>query len=431
MGLMKNIVITLYMFIVIGILPGYCQAAGYIPVIKAEGVINPVMAEFLIKGIDQAEQEKAAVLVIELDTPGGLDTSMRDIVKKISQSSVPVVVYVSPSGSRAASAGLFILLSAHIAAMSSGTNVGAAHPVAMGKDMDKTMAKKAENDSAAYIRSLAEKRGRNAEWSEKAVRESVSATEKEALELKVIDFVAKDIKELLQAINGKEVETTVGMKTVKTEGLQTKYQEMGVRHQILSLISNPNVAYILMMLGFYGIFFELTNPGGIFPGVIGAIFLILAFYSFQTLPVNYAGLLLIILAIILFILEVQVTSYGLLTIGGLISMTLGSIMLFDSPLPFFRLSMEVVLPVVIVTSLFFILIVSLAIKAHRRKPVTGGEGLIGLVGIAKKNFEKGEGMIIVHGELWNALSDAAIFQGDKVSVVNVDGLKLKVQKKED
>jgi membrane-bound serine protease (ClpP class) len=301
----------------------------------------------------------------------------------------------------------------------------------MGKDMDKTMAKKAENDSAAYIRSLAEKRGRNAEWSEKAVRESVAATEKEALDLKVIDFIAKDMNELLQAVNGREVETTSGKKSIKTEGLQTKYHEMGLRHQILSLISNPNVAYILMMLGFYGIFFELTNPGGIFPGVLGTIFLILAFYSFQTLPVNYAGLLLIILAIILFILEVKVTSYGLLTIGGLISMTLGSIMLFDSPLPFFRLSMEVVLPVVIVTSLFFIIIVSLAVKAHRRKPVTGVEGLVDLVGIAKQDFTKGEGMVLVHGELWNALSETAIFQGDKVIVEKIEGLKLKVKKKED
>ena len=430
MDFMKNFVITLYVLTVIALVPEACYAAKDIPVLKAEGVINPVMAEFIIKGIDQAEQEKSEVIVIELDTPGGLDTSMRDIVKRISQSSVPVVVYVSPSGSRAASAGLFILLSAHIAAMAPGTNVGAAHPVAVGKDMDKTMAKKAENDSAAYIRSLAGKRGRNPEWSEKAVRESASVTEKEALKLNVIDFIAKDMQDLLQSINGKKVETVVGVKIINTKGLKTKYQEMGLRYQILSLISNPNVAYILMMLGFYGIFFELTNPGSIFPGVIGAIFLILAFYSFQTLPVNYAGLLLIILAIILFILEVQITSYGLLTIGGLISMTLGSIMLFDSPLPFFRLSLEVVLPVVILSSLFFILILSLAIKAHRRKPVTGNEGLIGLEGTVKKFSGSGEVMVLVHGELWNAWSNTAIQQGDKVIVEKVEGLKLQVRKKE-
>lgn len=428
---MKNFVITLYVLTVIALFPTACHAAEYIPVLKAEGVINPVMAEFIIKGIDQAEQEKAEVIVIELDTPGGLDTSMRDIVKRISQSLVPVVVYVSPSGSRAASAGLFILLSAHIAAMAPGTNVGAAHPVAVGKDMDKTMAKKAENDSAAYIRSLAEKRDRNPEWSEKAVRESVSATEKEALELNVIDLIAKDTEELLDSINGKKVEVAVGIKWIDTEGLKIEYREMGLRHQILSLISNPNVAYILMMLGFYGIFFELTNPGSIFPGVIGAIFLILAFYSFQTLPVNYAGLLLIILAVILFILEVQITSYGLLTIGGLISMTLGSIMLFDSPLPFFKLSLEVVLPVVIVSSLFFIFILSLAIKAHRHKPVTGNEGLIGLEGTVKKSSSNGEIMVLVHGELWNALGDTAMQQGDKVVVDKVKGLKLQVRKKED
>ncbi len=397
-------------------------------VINVEGVVNPVMSEFITKSIDEAEKEKAEVLVIELDTPGGLDTSMRSIVKRIIASEVPVVVYVSPSGARAASAGVFITLAAHVAAMTPGTNIGAAHPVGVGGKMDKTMAEKAVNDASAYIKSLAEKRGRNAEWAEKAVRESVSVTEQEALKLNVIDFVAPDIKSLLAVIDQREVQISTGKQIIQTKGIKIRYKEMGLRHKILDIISDPNIAYLLMLLGFYGLFFELTNPGVILPGVIGALSLILALYSFQTLPVNYAGLLLIILAIVLFILEIKVTSYGMLTIAGLISMTLGSLMLFDSPLPFFQLSLKVILPAVILTTLFFSLTVYLAVKAYRRKPVTGAEGLIGLEGAARTEVYH-EGQVFVHGEIWQAWSDEPVKAGEKIIVEQVENLKLKVRGK--
>jgi membrane-bound serine protease (ClpP class) len=403
------------------------DSSAEIIVIKVEGVVNPVMSEYISRSIDEAVNEKAELLVIELDTPGGLDTSMRSIVKKITASEIPVAVYVAPSGARAASAGVFITISAHIAAMAPGTNIGAAHPVGVGEKMDKTMAEKAVNDAAAYIKSIAEKRGRNAEWAEKAVRESVSITEKEALDLKVIDLVAPDIKTLLETIDQKVVETSDGKHTVKTKGINIRYKEMGVRHRILDFISDPNVAYLLMLLGFYGIFFEMTNPGAIFPGVFGAIALILAFYSFQTLPVNYAGLLLIILAIILFLLEIKITSYGVLTIGGIISMIIGSIMLFESPLPFFQLSLKVILPAVILTALFFFLTIRLVIKAQMRKPVTGSEGLVGLEGRAKTDIDK-DGLVFVHGEIWKAYSDEPVKAGEKVVVEGVENLKLKVRR---
>ncbi|MBI5098152.1 MAG: nodulation protein NfeD [Nitrospirae bacterium] len=395
--------------------------------IKTEGVVNPVMSEFILKSIDEAEKEKASAVVIELDTPGGLDTSMRSIVKKITSSEVPVIVYVYPSGARAASAGVFITLSAHIAAMAPETNIGAAHPVGVGDKMDKTMSEKAANDAAAYIKSIAEKRGRNAEWAEKAVRESVSITENEALKLKVIDLVAADLKTLLESVDQKEVETSSGKHLLKTKGVKVVHKEMGLRHKILDLISDPNVAYLLMLLGFYGIFFEMTNPGAIFPGVFGAIALILAFYSFQTLPVNYAGLLLIILAIILFILEIKIVSYGVLTIGGIISMLIGSLMLFESPLPFFKLSLKVILPGVILTALFFFLTIRLALKAYRQKPTTGAEGLVGLEGKARTDIHN-EGLVFIHGEIWKAWSDEPIKAGEKVIVEKVEHLKLKVRR---
>lgn len=395
-------------------------------IIKAHGVVNPVMSEFISKNINEAVNEKADALVIELDTPGGLDASMRNIVKDITASEVPIVVYVSPSGARAASAGVFITLSAHIAAMSPGTNIGAAHPVGLGGKMDKTMIEKAENDAAAYIKSIAEKRGRNSNWAEKAVRESNSITETEALELQVIDLVAPSLNSLLKTIDGRSVETSIGKHDIKTKGIKVRHKEMGLRYKILNLISDPNVAYILMLLGFYGIFFELTNPGAIFPGVFGAIALILAFYSFQTLPVNYAGLLLIILAIILFILEVKIISHGVFTIGGIISMIIGSLMLFESTQPFFRLSLKVILPSVIITTLFFSLTIALVVKAYRRKPKTGIEGLIGLVGEAKTDVYK-EGLVFVHGEIWRAWSDELIKAGEKVIVDKVENLKLKVR----
>ncbi|HXX57643.1 MAG TPA: nodulation protein NfeD [Thermodesulfovibrionales bacterium] len=398
-------------------------------VITINGAINPVSAEYIGKSVQQAAKRKAEVLVIELDTPGGLDSSMRKTVKDIVSSEVPVVVFVAPSGARAASAGVFITLAAHIAAMAPGTNIGAAHPVTIGEKMDKTVSDKATNDAAAYIRSLAERKARNAAWAEDAVRKSVSATENDALRVHVIDLIAKDINSLLTEIDGKEVKTVFGVKVLKTKNAAVIREEMSLRLKILNLISDPNVAYILMLLGFYGLFFELTNPGAVFPGIMGGICLILAFYAFQTLPVNYAGVLLIIFAIILFILEVKITSHGVLTLGGVIAMTIGSLMLFESPGPFMRLSLYLILPAVIVTALFFTLIIGLALKAYRKKPVTGREELLASEGVAKTTITKDGGMVSVHGEIWSAYSDSPIAKDDTIVIDEVRGLKLKVRKK--
>jgi len=399
-------------------------------VITINGVINPVSAEFIGKSIKKAQENRVEALVIELDTPGGLDTSMRNSVKDIIGSDVPVVVFVSPSGSRAASAGVFLTLAAHIAAMAPGTNIGAAHPVGIGEKMDKTMAEKATNDAAAYIKSLAERRGKNAQWAEDAVRKSISATESEALKEHVIDLVTKDINSLLSDIDGMNVQTALGEKVLRTKNSSIIREELGIRHKILNLISDPNIAYILMLLGFYGLFFELTNPGALFPGVIGGICLILAFYAFQTLPVNYAGLLLIILAIILFILEVKIVSHGILTIGGIIAMIIGSLMLFESPAPFMKLSLALILPAVLITTLFFSLTVGLAFKALKRRPITGAEGLIGLKGVADTDINRDGGMVSLHGERWSAYSDAPLAKGERIMVEAVSDLKVKVGKSE-
>jgi membrane-bound serine protease (ClpP class) len=397
-------------------------------VLTVDGVINPPHSEYVIKGIKKAHELKAEALIIQLDTPGGLDTSMRDIVKEILNSNIPVVVYVSPKGARAASAGAFITLAAHVAAMAPGTNIGAAHPVAIGEKMDKTMAEKITNDAVAYIKSIAEQRGRNVEWAEQAVRKSISSTEKEALQKGVIDLIADDLNALIKAIHGKKVKTVLGEKIINTKDAKVNDIKMNFRERLLNFLSNPNLAYILLMIGIYGIIFELSNPGAIFPGVIGAISLILAFYSLQTLPLNYAAVGLIFLGIILFILELKFTSYGLLTLGGVVCILLGSLMLFDTANPLFKLSLSVVIPVTAITALFFAFLLRLAYKAHRRKPVTGIEELIGLRGFAKTDIDSRKGMVMVHGELWQAVSDEEIKKDEEVVVEDVKGLTLKVRR---
>jgi membrane-bound serine protease (ClpP class) len=399
-------------------------------VITVNGIINPVSAEFITKSIEKATAIKAETLIIRLDTPGGLETSMKSIVKEILGSSVPVVVYVSPSGARAASAGVFITLAAHIAAMAPGTNIGAAHPVAVGEKMDKVMSEKATNDAAAYIKAIATQRGRNAQWAEDAVRNSVSITENDALKKNVIDLIAKDMDSLLMAIDGRKIKTPDSEKILNTANIAVVADEMDLRLKILDIISDPNIAYILMLLGFYGLLYELMSPGAVLPGIVGAICIVLAFYALQKLPVNYAGLLLIIIGMILFVLEVKVTSYGALTIGGIVSLTLGSLMLFDSPLPFLRVSLMVILPVVIVTSVLFVLTFRMVYKAHRKRPVTGREGLIGLHGKALSKTGPAGGSVMVHGEIWSAWSEEPVDVGEKIVVEAVNGLHLKVRKNE-
>ena len=393
-------------------------------IIKVADAISPGTAEFIKIGINTAEERAATVIIIELDTPGGLAESMRLIVQNILGSNVPVVVFVSPSGARAASAGVMITMAADVAAMAPGTNIGAAHPVgAGGKDIDGAMSEKVINDMVAQAKSVAEQRGRNAQWVEAAIRESVSVTETEALKENIIDLIAQDTDDLIKQLNGRELKNKGVLnlanpkKVVLEETLRTK---------ILKTISNPNIAYILMMIGLAGLYFELSHPGAIFPGVIGGIALILAFFAMQTLPVNYAGILLIILAIIFFIMEMKITSYGLLSVAGIVSLLLGSLMLFEAPTPDMKLSLRVVLPTVILISGFFVAVASLVFRAQISKPTTGSMGLVGEIGVVKKALTP-EGKVFVHGELWNARSKQPLDQNVKVRVVKVVNLILEVE----
>ncbi len=427
---LKSLVrLCLLVLVLIGILSlsgGHSVYAGSIYVMTIEGPINPPVAEFIREGIKKSVDEQARCLIIRLDTPGGLDLSMRAIVKDILNSEIPVIVYVSPAGGRAASAGVMITLAADIAAMTPGTNIGAAHPVTMGQEMDKEMARKVENDMVAYVKSIASKRGRNVEWAEKAVRKSVSITEKEALNLGVVDLVATDLNELIGKIHGRKIQKNNKEEVLSTNGIPIVYLKENMRHRILKTLSDPNIAYILMMIGMTGLFFELAHPGAIFPGVIGGICLILAFFAFHTLPINYAGILLIILAIILFILEVKVTSFGLLGIAGIICFILGSLMLFKVP-SYMGISWKTIIPTVAAVSTFFLFIATLAFKAYLSKPRTGMKGLIGTEGVVKKKIV-GEGKVFVHGEYWDAESEEVIEVGDKIEVTDARHLKLKVRR---
>jgi membrane-bound serine protease (ClpP class) len=397
-------------------------------VIELEGPINPGSAQFVIRGLKRAESSRNTLVIVRLDTPGGLDTSMRSIIKAILNTSMPVVVYVAPRGARAASAGVMITIAAHVAAMAPQTNIGAAHPVsATGKEIDKTMSEKVVNDMVAYARSIAKERGRNEDWVEKAIRESVSITADVAVKKKVVDLVAKDIDELLVLLDGREIELESGKVKMATKSLKLIYFTPGWRDRVLRTISNPNIAYILMMIGMAGLYFELAHPGAILPGVIGAISLILAFFAFQTLPVNYAGLLLVCLAIIFFIAEIKVTSYGLLSLAGLISLILGSVMLFEAE--DIRVSLKLMMPTIVLIGGFFIGITFLAFRAYRRKPASGMEGLIGEIGVVKERIDP-VGLIFAHGEYWKATSTEVAEQGERVRIIDSRGLELIVEKEE-
>lgn len=398
--------------------------------IRVDGSINPAVAAFIKNTIDEANDEKAQCLIIHLNTPGGLLKSTRVIVSDIFESNVPVIVYVSPGGAHAGSAGVFITMAAHVAAMAPSTNIGAAHPVNLQGGMDSTMNTKATNDAAAFIRAIAEKRNRNVEWAENAVRQSVSITEVQAVEEKVVDLIAQNEQDLLQRINGRMVEINTGSLTLQTSGVEVEQVEMNFIENLLNTISDPNIAYILMMLGFYGILFELYSPGAIAPGVIGGICLILAFYSMHSLPLNYAGLALIIFGIILFILEVKIISHGILSIGGAIALALGSMMLIrrDSTLDFMRISWGVIIATTIVTALFFFFIIALAVKGQRKKPMSGTEGIIGEIGETLAVLNP-SGMVSVHGEIWKAESvSGSIALGQKVRVTAIKDLTLFVER---
>ncbi|TES89596.1 MAG: nodulation protein NfeD [Desulfobacteraceae bacterium] len=399
-------------------------ATNEVYVIQMSGSINPAVSDFLKKGINKASADSVSCIIIELDTPGGLAESMRDIVKAIFASRVPVVIYVAPSGARAASAGVMITMAADIAAMAPGTNIGAAHPVgAGGKEIEGSMSEKVINDMVAYARSIANKRGRNADWVEKAVRKSVSVTETEALKANVIDIVAKDIDDLIRQINGRKIENKG---VLKLENVKKTVLKEDLRTKILKTISNPNIAYILMMIGLAGLYFELSHPGAVLPGVVGGISIILAFFAFQTIPVNYAGFLLIVLAIVFFIMEMKMTSYGLLSVAGITSLLLGSLMLFENSGSDMRLSWGVLIPTLVMVSGFFVVISGLVFKSHLSKPRTGARGLVGEIGMVKEALVP-EGKVFVHGELWKATSKDPIEAGVRVRVVKIINLVLEVE----
>lgn len=392
--------------------------------LDVDGTINPALSDYIIKGIQKAEEHKAACVIIRMDTPGGVVTTTKTIIKEMLNAKLPIVVYVAPSGSSASSAGALITMGADVAAMAPGTNIGAAHPVGGGgQEIEPSMSEKVINDLTAYMRGVVTKRGRNAGWAEQAIRESVSITAKEALDLKVIDLIADSVPDLLEKLDGRKVEKESRTVELHTKGARVERIVPGLRFKILDVIANPNIAYMLMMIGGIGILMELYNPGLIFPGVVGGISLLLALFALQVLPVNYVGIMLIILSVILFILELKVASFGLLSLGAIISLTLGSIMLFDTGETAMRVSWSVIIPTVAVVSAFFVFALGLVMKAHMKRPRTGGPGLVGEVGVALTDMDT-EGRVSLHGEYWNARSDRRISKGEKVRVVKVENLWL-------
>jgi membrane-bound serine protease (ClpP class) len=412
------------------------SAPDAIPVLRITGVINSVVADFVTSHLEMANAQEDRALVIELDTPGGLDTSMRAIIQGILGSKIPVIVYVYPAGARAASAGALITLSADFAAMAPGTNIGAAHPVSIGiggtggEKKGDTMMEKVLNDAAAYARSIAQERGRNVEWAERIVRESISTSASEALKLKVIDVVADDLQTLLEKLDGRHYLRNGKTLTLNTGDARLVPVEMGWRQKILNTLSNPNVAYLLLMLGILGIFFEISQPGVILPGAIGAISILLALFAFQTLPINYVGVLFILLAVVLFVLEVKVASYGMLTIGGIVSLTLGSLMLIESSKPFLQISRTVIGATVAVTSGFILIVLFFVVRTQKSRFVSGAEGLAGEIGEAVTDIHA-QGRVFVHGEYWDAFSGQPVEKGGKVRVLGIrEGFRLEVEKVE-
>ncbi len=400
--------------------------------IKVNAPIHPVTSEYIRQSLERAAEEKASLLIMHINTPGGLDSSMREIIESILSSPVPVAAYVSPSGARAASAGFFISVACDIFLMAPGTSTGAAHPVGVsltGGSMDDTMADKVTNDAASYIKSIAEKRQRNIRMAEDAVRNSSSYTEQEALKGGLIDFIAPDIRTLIEKLHGKTIqrfdETSVEM---DLEGESITKIEMSARQKFLLTISNPNLAYMLLMLGLLGLYFEFSNPGAIFPGIIGAISILLAVFSFQILPINYVGLILIFMAVGLFILEIKIQSYGILSIGGIAALLLGSIMLIDAPIPELKPDLKFIIPLALGLSFVFIFLVIIAIRSQANRVHTGKEGLIGEIGTARTRLDP-EGKVFVYGETWNAVAEEEIPAGSSVEVIDIlKNLKLKVKK---
>jgi len=426
---MKSKILTILLACILVPILGF-GASKYV-VLEFEGAIGPVSDRYIANGIDRAENIGADFILLKLDTPGGLMESMREIVKKIMASDVPVIGYVYPVGARAASAGAFIMLATHVSAMSPGTNMGAAHPVAMGEQQpDSVMMGKLENDAVAFIRSIAEARGRDAEWAERAVRESISSSANDALELRLIDYVASSPEELIEKLDGHVIETEDGEIILQTADAEEVEIKLRWYERLLKVLANPNIIYVLLMIGIYGVIAWVQNPGSIFPGVIGIIALVFAFYGLQVLPINYAGLALIGIAVLLFILEVKITSYGMLTVGGVVSMILGTLLMFQSTPAAFGLSWPFILIVAGVMVGLIVLIILLAVRTHTRKPTTGLKGMVDQVGEVRTNLSP-EGSVYVRGEYWTGISidpKIKIKKGDRVKVVEMEGMVLKVRK---
>lgn len=439
---MKNIVqgifLAVFAFFIVQAAQG--AEAGRYALITIEGSINPIIAEHLIKSIEDANRQKAQFIVIQMDTPGGLMGSMRDIIKSILGSEVPVVVFTSPRGAQAASAGGYIMLSAHVAAMAPGTEIGAMHPVSpflnfgqkdeQGKSMDGVMEKKVLNDTIAYGKSLAQKRGRSVDWTVRAIRDAISSTYLEAYRLRIIDLIAEDLPDLLKKLDGRRVEVNGRMVTLRTAGIEQLAFEMDWKQRIINFFADPQMVFILFIIAVAGIGFEIKSPGLIVPGVVGAVALFMFLMAIRVLPINFAGLALIVLAIVLFILELKITSYGLLTIGGIISFVVGSMILFDSPLPGGRIPMTSIIAVVVFLLLFFFVVVRSVVKAHRGRVTTGYEGIVGESGTARSDFggPESRGKVFVHGEIWNARSAENIQRDETVVVAAVEGMLLTVKR---
>ena len=395
-------------------------------VVRLEGPVSPITARALHRAIDRAATGGYRALVVEIDTPGGLETSMRDMVKRVLAADVPVITWVTPGGARAASAGVFVVMAGDVAAMSPGTNIGAATPVNLQGPMDSTMAHKATNDAAAFARTVAAQRGRNGDWAEQAVRRAVAASDSEAVALDIVDFEAATLAELLARADGRTWRRGAERRTIATRGLPADRIDIGFGQRLLALIAEPNVAYILLMLGFYGLLFELQNPGAILPGVVGGICIILAFLAFSTLPVNSAGVALIVLAIVFFLAEIKVASHGLLAAGGVISLILGSIILFEGGGGGPRLSWSVIVAATATTTAFFLLIVSAGLRAQKRRVTTGAQGMVGRKVVVGERLAPG-GRVRIGGEWWNAVSSTPLEPGTEVEITGVDGLVLRVR----